>query len=106
MTDADKTLLEAAHGRVASAWLIKGTGHRPMAYQPIWRDWRVACERAGVTGATIHDLRAASASEAKRQGIDAQALLGHTSARMTANYLRDHDLPIVHGPSIGIIQQK
>lgn len=86
---------------MASQWLIRGHPGRPLAYQPVWRDWRAACAAAGVTGATIHDIRAMAASEAKRQGLDAQALLGHKSARMTANYLRDRDVPIVRGPVMG-----
>jgi integrase len=93
---------KAAHGRVASMWLVKGMGSKRMAYAPIWRDWRAACKAAGVTGANIHDLRAMSGTEAKRQGLDARALLGHTSERMTAQYLRDRELPIVDGPSFGV----
>jgi integrase len=88
-----------AHGRIASKWLVKGDQGRPLAYQPIWRDWKAACTAAGVAGATIHDLRAMAATEAKRQGLDAQALLGHRSERMTQQYLRDREIPVVQGPS-------
>jgi integrase len=91
---------KAAHGRVASLWLIKGVGSKPQAYRPIWRDWQAACKAAGVAGATIHDLRAMSGTEAKRQGHDPRALLGHTTERMTQQYLRDRDLPVVQGPSM------
>lgn len=92
---------KAAHGRVASMYVIKGKGALPLAYQPVWRDWQDACEAAGVGGATLHDLRAMSGTEADRQGQDAQALLGHASAQMTKRYLRDRSVPVVHGPSIG-----
>jgi integrase len=91
---------KAAHGRVASLWLVKGVGSKPQAYRPIWRDWQVACKAAGVADATLHDLRAMSGTEAKRQGHDPRALLGHTTERMTAQYLRDRDLPVVQGPSL------
>lgn len=91
----------AAHGRVASLYVVKGAGARPLAYQPVWRDWRAACEAAGVSGATLHDLRAMAGTETKAQGKSAQALLGHTSARQTATYLRDRELPVVDGPDIG-----
>jgi integrase len=91
---------QAQHGRVASLYVVKGKGALPLAYQPVWRDWQVACEAAGVAGATLHDLRAMAGSEAKLAGLDPQALLGHTSARMTAQYLRDHEVPVVQGPSL------
>lgn len=87
-----------AHGRIVSQWLVKGDKGRPLAYQPIWRDWKAACAAAKVDGATIHDLRAMAASEAKKQGKDAQALLAHSSERMTAGYLRDRDVVVVQGP--------
>ena len=92
---------KAAHGSVASMGLVKGSGSAKQGYHSIGRDWRAACEKAGVEGANIHDLRAMSASDAKAQGLDAQALLGHTSERMTARYLRDRELKVVVGPSIG-----
>jgi integrase len=91
---------QALHGRVASLYVVKGHGAAPLAYQPVWRDWQNACAAGGVEGATIHDLRAMAGSEAKLAGLDAQALLGHTSARMTAGYLRDREVPVVQGPSL------
>jgi integrase len=38
---------------------------------------------------TEHDIRAAAATEAQRQGQDPQALLGHQDAATTRRYLRD-----------------
>ena len=46
------------------------------------------------------DLRAMSATEAKRQGLDPQLLLGHTDARTTRIYLRSRDVPVVRGPKV------
>jgi integrase len=92
---------KAAHGPVASMWLIKGAGSHKQAYQPIYKDWRAACKKAGVEGAVIHDLRAMSASDARQQGLNAQTLLGHTSGKMTERYLRDRELKVAQGPSIG-----
>ena len=96
---------KALHGRVASLYVVKGRGPKPLAYQPIYRDWLAACDRAKVLDANIHDLRAMAGSEAKRQGLDPQALLGHRTERMTLTYLRDRDVPIVTPPSIGRVQQ-
>lgn len=92
---------KALHGRVASLYVVPGTGYRPLAHQPIWRDWHAACADAGVADARLHDLRALAGSEAKRQGLNAQALLGHTTEQMTLTYLRDRHSPIVQPPSIG-----
>jgi len=38
-------------------------------------------------------------TEAKRQGLDPTALLGHADAKMTRRYLRDREVPVVEGPS-------
>lgn len=73
-------------------------GHEPPTYAMIYKRWKAACKRARVTGANIHDIRAMSATDAEAQGIDAQALLGHTDERTTRIYLRDRTVPIVAGP--------
>ena len=49
---------------------------------------------------TIHDGRAFSATEAKRQGKDAQKLLNHTDASTTRIYLRGREIEVVDGPRI------
>jgi hypothetical protein len=58
-----------------------------------------ACLAAGVEDADLRDLRPVAATEAKRQGLDPTALLGHTSQSMTKRYLRDKQTPVVDGPS-------
>lgn len=95
---------KALHGRVASMYVLPGRGALPQAYQPISRDWATACAAAKVADAHIHDLRAMAGTVAKAEGRDPKALLGHKSARMTERYLRDRELPIVEGPSIGGIR--
>lgn len=64
----------------------------------IYKRWKAACKKARVEGANIHDLRAMAATEAKAQGIDPQAMLGHSDAATTKIYLRDKVVPIVPGP--------
>jgi integrase len=86
---------KAQHGSVARMRLV------PWAYRTIHEDWTGAVLAAGVEHATLHDLRAMSATELDQQGGSAQALLGHTNPRMTERYLRDADVPVVSGPSIG-----
>jgi integrase len=70
-------------------------------YRTIKLQWDKACEAAGVTDAHMHDVRAKSLTDAKRQGKDATALAGHASARMTERYIRLRESPVVKGPSAG-----
>jgi len=87
------------YGNVTALTLLHGPGGRAPAYRTVVRQWHAARERAGVEHATPHDLRAKSGTDTKQQGNDAQALLGHTSAAMTARYIRVRETPEVMGPS-------
>lgn len=73
-------------------------GFRAPSYAMAYKRWKAACKRARVTGANAHDLRAMAATDANAQGIDAQAMLGHTDAATTRIYLRDKVVPVVAGP--------
>jgi integrase len=64
----------------------------------IYKRWKAACAAARIEDANIHDLRAMAATDARAQGIDAQAMLGHTDAATTRIYLRDKVVPVVPGP--------
>ena len=75
----------------------KGKATRP-GYRTVYEQWVKACEAAGVEDANLHDNRAFSATEAKRQGLDPQALLGHDSERNTRIYLRGREVDVVQGP--------
>jgi integrase len=92
-------------GRVVSidrGWLFKGrTAAKPLTYKSAQRDWNQACAAAGVEDAHLHDLRAKGATDVKRQGGDATALLGHSSAKQTEVYIRAREIPVVTGPSFG-----
>ncbi len=74
-------------------------GTRP-AYRTVYDQWVLACERAGVEDCNLHDNRAFSATEAKRQGLDPQKLLGHTDAATTRIYLRGREVEVVEGPQM------
>jgi integrase len=74
-------------------------GGRPYSYETVRDMWETACKKAGVADANLHDLRAKSLTEAKRQGLDPQALGGHTTEAMTRRYIRDRDTVVVKGPS-------
>jgi integrase len=68
------------------------------AYTTVRDQWDAACKAAGVEGAHIHDIRAKSLTDAKRQGLNPTALAGHTSAAMTERYIRARETPVVQGP--------
>jgi integrase len=70
-------------------------------YSTVKLQWSNACAAAKVSDANLHDLRAMSATWAKRQGLNATILLGHTSPMQTVRYLRDRDAAIAEGPSFG-----
>lgn len=74
-------------------------GRRP-AYRTVYDQWVKAVAKSGVEDCNLHDNRAFSATEAKRQGLDPQKLLGHTDHRTTTIYLRDREIEVVQGPSM------
>lgn len=100
----------ALHGKVVRGnFEIKGRprplirtkkGTRP-AYRTIYDQWKVATEAAGVEDANMHDGRAFSATENKRQHgkAAAQAALGHVVEANTNRYLRDREAEVVKGPT-------
>lgn len=91
---------------VAEARALKPSALRPPylfgfetpTYAMIRKRWVKARNAAKITDVTIHDIRAMAATDAKQQGIDAQALMGHTDERTTRIYLRDKTVPVVRGP--------
>lgn len=73
---------------------------KPVSYDTMKQAFREACKKAGVTGATIHDLRAKSLTDTDKQGNDAQKLGGHTDARMTKRYLRLREIDVAQPPAM------
>ena len=89
----------ALHGDLPRVTIFFGRGSKPADYRTVRDQWEAGCVLAGVVDAHLHDIRAKSLTDAKRQGHDAQALGGHASAAMTERYIRLRDTPLVHGPS-------
>lgn len=73
----------------------KGT---QIGYRTVWEQWVLACEKAGIEDANLHDLRALSITDADDQGLDTQALAGHSDPKMTKRYIRSRKIPVVQGP--------
>jgi len=89
-------------GNVRSlVWLLPGRGGKPPNYRSVRDQFERACIAAGVENVQPRDLRAVAATEAKKQGKNPTALLGHTSEQQTQRYLRDKEEPVVEGPSFG-----
>ena len=90
---------KALHKNVKALTLFHTRRGGPPAYTTVRDQWRLACERAGVKDANLHDLRARSITDAEGQGLDPQALAGHTDPKMTRRYIRARKIPLVRGPS-------
>lgn len=87
-------------GNVRGMHLLCYNG-KPYRYHAVYAAWVVACKAAGVSDAHIHDLRAKSLTDANKQGINAQALAGHTTQKQTDHYIKQRDIPIVQSPKFG-----
>lgn len=89
---------QALAGPVPSLYLLPGKKGKPPNYRSVALQFEKARIAAGVEDARLNDQRAQSLTEAKRQGMNATALAGHSSPAMTERYLRDRETPVVSGP--------
>ena len=64
-------------------------------YQQLNQWWIKARTDAGVHDVHFHDIRGKSATDAKRAGLDYQALLGHSTKAMSDSYIKLDDAQIV-----------
>jgi integrase len=90
---------KALHGNLRAITLLHNRRGKAPDYRTVRDQWDKACAEASVADADLRDLRAMSGTAAKTQGKNPTALLGHTSAAMTARYLRDKEIPVVEGPA-------
>ncbi len=72
----------------------------PYSYKAVYDCFKRAVSKAGVKDAKIHDLRAKSITDAKREGKDPQKLAGHVSRAMTERYIRLRETDVVQGPKL------
>jgi hypothetical protein len=59
--------------------------------------WRRAAQRAGVTDATLKDLRAKAMTDAKRDGYTVKQISiggAHTGEEMTKGYIKLRETPV------------
>ena len=60
----------------------------PYKYSVLNKGFFMAKNKAGIKDVRFHDIRAKAATDGKSQGLDYQALLGHTSRAMSDKYIR------------------
>lgn len=77
----------ARQRRILGLYVIADEAGRPLSYGQLNRAWIKARTAAGVD-AQFRDIRAYSGTDAERLGQDFQALLGHTSRKMSERYLK------------------
>lgn len=88
---------KALHQSLRGMTLLHTRQGKPFAYWTVRTLWDRACSAAMVKDAHIHDIRAKSATDAKKAGVDSMALLGHKSEAVHQRYLRSKETPVVEG---------
>jgi integrase len=73
---------------VRGLWLFCRRDGQPYKASSISGAFKAAAKRAGVADARFHDVRGKAATDAKRLGMDYQALLGHASIVTSESYVR------------------
>jgi len=73
---------------VRGIYLLCTQKGQPYSYATLNQWWQEAVEKSGVKDAHFHDIRGKSATDAKRWGVDYQALLGHSSKAMSDRYIK------------------
>ena len=73
---------------VRGLYLLSTLKGQPYKYSTILTWWNRATAAANVGNANFHDIRGKAATDAKRDGVDYQALLGHTSKAMSDRYIK------------------
>ena len=105
MTDDLREVIARAKAiprKVRPLTLFCSRGGKPVSYFSVRDAFSELRKATGIEGVTIHDIRAKSLTDADREGKSAQALGGHTDARMTARYLRGRLPKIAHAPTMPI----
>jgi site-specific recombinase XerD len=94
---------KSLYGNVRALTLFHTRRGSAPSYRTVYDQWCRAFKRAGVEDVQIRDLRAVSITRTNRQHGKkaAQDIAAHTTGTMTDRYIRDHEIPVVDGPSFG-----
>jgi integrase len=57
----------------------------------MWNRVQVKWAEQGAERFTFHDIRAKALTDAHNQGMDAQAMAGHSSSVMTEHYIKQRE---------------
>ena len=75
----------------------QGHPYSDIGFKAMWNRVQIKWAESGGQRFTFHDIRAKSLIDAKRLGLDAQSLAGHSSAAMTEHYIKQRDFIRVKG---------
>lgn len=75
----------------------QGQPYSDTGFKAMWNRVQVKWAESGGERFTFHDIRAKSLTDAKRLGLDAQSLAGHSSSAMTEHYIKQRDFKRVKG---------
>lgn len=75
----------------------QGQPYSDTGIKAMWNRVQIKWAESGGQRFTFHDIRAKSLTDAKRLGLDAQSLAGHSSASMTEHYIKQRDFKRVKG---------
>jgi integrase len=89
VTPEVSAVLEDARERpILGLYVVANDKGRPMKIGRWQEAMKAICAKLGIEDATPRDLRAKAATDAADEGLDYQALLGHSSKRMSDRYLK------------------
>jgi integrase len=75
-------------GSVRSLYLIFDHSGRRYSEKMLQEKFRKARDEAGISDVVFHDIRAKAATDSKGEGLDYQALLGHSKRDMSDRYVK------------------
>lgn len=84
-------------GKVKGAFVIHSLLGKPYGATAVRSAWDRACERAGISGFTVKDIRAKAATDADRAGHaleEVQVAAVHSDTKMTQIYIKDRSVPV------------
>ena len=92
--DIASVLQQARQRPICGLFVVATDKGRPVS-RDVWsRAWLAAVKAAGIEDAQFRDIRAMAAQAGKDEGLDYQALLGHTTRAMSDHYLKARQVTV------------
>jgi integrase len=89
ITPALRTVLEAAkRAPIVGLFVVATAKGRPISARRLQESYAKAREAGKVADTRFHDIRGKAATDAADEGMDYQAMLGHTSKKMSDDYVK------------------